>query len=561
MNSNNVVNSSSTSQHELFSAAQKAAINDLPLPKELTFLAAGEFDTKSIMTYSDEWRYRYSGKKHALFVNRSSCPYKNKIVKFGVTQYLIDKLPSHLVNFVACIYELFDWLEVHQLELSKKTLVDLLDRGVWDEFQCRDRAFYSILFLARTLSKYDFPMIGENIEDDLILIARPQNDTFLIYQEIDNVISNETLSMILNGLWEMSKSFDEGEEFKIEHLMDASILGLEYVTGARPVQLDKLVASALKEDTKVKKGEIGRYSIAIPYAKTGELIYDVERINVALPYEVANLIRAYIKQKDLCPESKLFPTWSSSSDGFKRALNRQILRFSTKEYQALVREDKAARKLFTPTEFRHNVAHSLAMQGATASEIAFVLGHSSEVVAKHYILATPELARVRYRALGVNATWQNMMALMITGDLVYAEDWHGVKVAGIVGGQLHTNNGGCGRISKECPFAELRACYGCLYFRPFIEGDHEQVLLGVQKEITETVALSNAVGNARNPVVEILTRMKVNIMLVMKRISNLPPRPVRGLVASEATSNTPPSSRSTKKSPDTLPATKQGKLL
>ncbi|WP_305809969.1 hypothetical protein [Photobacterium kishitanii] len=340
--------------------------------------------------------------------------------------------------------------------------------------------------------------------------------------------------------------------------MDASILGLEYVTGARPVQLDKLVASALKEDTKVKKGEIGRYSIAIPYAKTGELTYDVERINVALPYEVANLIRAYIKQKDLCPESKLFPTWSSSSDGFKRALNRQILRFSPKEYQVLVREDKTAIKQFTPSEFRHNVGHSLAMQGATATEIAFVLGHSSEVVAKHYILATPELARVRYRALGVNATWQNMMALMITGDLVYAEDWHGIKVAGIVGGQLHTNSGGCGRISKECPFAELRACYGCLYFRPFInEGEHEQVLLGVQKEITEAVALSNAVGNARNPAVEILTRMKENIMLVMKRVENSPPRPVRSIVSDTA----PSSNQLSKPSSETIAATKQGKLL
>ncbi|WP_305812322.1 hypothetical protein [Photobacterium leiognathi] len=239
----------------------------------------------------------------------------------------------------------------------------------------------------------------------------------------------------------------------------------------------------------------------------------------------------------------------------KRALNRQILRFSPKKYQELVRKDKTAVKLFTPSEFRHNVGHSLAMQGASAAEIAFVLGHSSHVVAKHYILATPELARVRYRALGINATWQNMMALMVTGDLVYAENWDGIKVAGIVGSQLHTNCGGCGRVSKECPFAELRACYGCLYFRPFIEGEHEQVLLGVQKEITEAIALSNAVGDARNPTVEILIRIKENIMFVMKRVENRPPRPAQSVDA-VASSNELPAT-----SPDTITKSKKGKLL
>ncbi len=274
-----------------------------------------------------------------------------------------------------------------------------------------------------------------------------------------------------------------------------------------------------------------------------------------MPYEVANIIRAYIKQKKLGPKDKLFPIWNDTSGGVKRALNRQILRFSPKKYQELVRKDKTAVKLFTPSEFRHNVGHSLAMQGASAAEIAFVLGHSSHVVAKHYILATPELARVRYRALGINATWQNMMALMVTGDLVYAENWDGIKVAGIVGSQLHTNCGGCGRVSKECPFAELRACYGCLYFRPFIEGEHEQVLLGVQKEITEAIALSNAVGDARNPTVEILIRIKENIMFVMKRVENRPPRPAQSVDA-VASSNELPAT-----SPDTITKSKKGKLL
>ncbi|TOI69515.1 hypothetical protein, partial [Vibrio parahaemolyticus] len=71
--------------------------------------------------------------------------------------------------------------------------------------------------------KYDFPLIGEDIEDDLVLISRPKIDSFLIYQETENVISNGTLNLILNGLWEMSESYDEGFSFETNHLMDASI--------------------------------------------------------------------------------------------------------------------------------------------------------------------------------------------------------------------------------------------------------------------------------------------------------------------------------------------------
>ncbi len=535
MSSSNVSDLDSSSQHDLFSVAQKLSIDNLPIPKELTFLATGQFDTKLIMTDDDEWRFRYSGNNITLLFKRFTCPYKVRLAKFAASQYTIDKLPTNLEAVAYTIGEVFDFLEKNKLSFSKENLLNLLDNWKASTFSNKNRAFFVIVFFIRTLSKYDFPLIGEDIEDDLVLISRPKIDSFLIYQETENVISNGTLNLILNGLWEMSESYDEGFSFETNHLMDASILGLEYVTGARPVQLDKLVASDFNVDTSVRKGEIGRYSIAIPYSKTGEFSSDVERINIALPYEVANLLRAYIKQKKLSQKDKLFLTWSSTSAGIKRALNRQILRFSPKEYQELVRKDKIAVTLFTPSEFRHNVGHSLAMQGATAAEIAFVLGHASHVVAKHYILATSELARVRYRALGVNATWQNMMALMVTGDLVYAEDWDGIKVAGIVGSQLHTNCGGCARLSKECPFAELRACYGCLYFRPFIEGEHEQVLLGVQKELIEAVALSNAVGNARNPAVEILTRIKSNILFVMKRIENLNTRPVLSI-------DTPPSS-------------------
>ena len=63
------------------------------------------------------------------------------------------------------------------------------------------------------------------------------------------------------------------------------------------------------------------------------------------------------------------------------------------------------------------------MHGVSAEEIAHILGHSSVVVAKHYILATPALALIRAKALGSNPVWQNMVAMMLTGKLVPSKEW------------------------------------------------------------------------------------------------------------------------------------------
>src|SRR5690606_15591681 len=70
----------------------------------------------------------------------------------------------------------------------------------------------------------------------------------------------------------------------------------------------------------------------------------------------------------------------------------------------------------TAYDFRHHVGHSLAMSGASADHIARILGHSSTVVARHYIAATPELAVIKQKALGENAAYQEMMGMILTGQ-------------------------------------------------------------------------------------------------------------------------------------------------
>lgn len=133
------------------------------------------------------------------------------------------------------------------------------------------------------------------------------------------------------------------------------------------------------------------------------------------------------------PEDKLFDFSVSAPHYVSQAINQAILNFCPPEYQAAVACGEAALPTITPTDLRHNVGHSLAMQGASAEEIAHVLGHTSLAVAKYYIMATPALALIRAKALGSNPVWQNMVAMMLTGELVDSAHWKGHPVVGLVG--------------------------------------------------------------------------------------------------------------------------------
>lgn len=82
------------------------------------------------------------------------------------------------------------------------------------------------------------------------------------------------------------------------------------------------------------------------------------------------------------------------------------------------------------------------MSGATAEEIAYILGHSSVVTARHYIYSTPEMAQIRAKALGKNPLYQQMIAMLLTDRLVYTKDWSQKKVLGNIGEEIHYNIGG-----------------------------------------------------------------------------------------------------------------------
>lgn len=123
--------------------------------------------------------------------------------------------------------------------------------------------------------------------EDLEFIPRPNAYNWEIYQDIDNLLELFAKNMISKGLFEMATALARGKSYDIRELKHAAILGLSYVTGARPVQLAKLAVRDLRIDTCNTNTGLIRYSILLPYVKqrrltTERLLLAIRCVNQAL---------------------------------------------------------------------------------------------------------------------------------------------------------------------------------------------------------------------------------------------------------------------------------------
>lgn len=368
------------------------------------------------------------------------------------------------------------------------------------ELDKQDYIFLSI-YIAKLRPKTD--------KHDFIFTSSQQSAKPLSYTSVHSIFSK--IDQVFTNQYPEYKS----PLYSDSLVRNAAILGLAYVTGARPVQLARLAVKDVRIDTRNQESGLIRYSVFLPYAKQRRVT--TERLFLAIPPEIGELIMNYTVRYKKNPEDKLFDFSVSAPHYVSQAINQAILNFCPPEYQAAVACGEAALPTITPTDLRHNVGHSLAMQGASAEEIAHVLGHTSLAVAKYYIMATPALALIRAKALGSNPVWQNMVAMMLTGELVDSAHWKGHPVVGLVGDELHDKIGGCSRNSSTCPFSEVRSCYGCLYYRPFTDGEHQALLECVKKEVDELIAISDGVGNSRNPLILIHETTQFEIESVIAR--------------------------------------------
>lgn len=492
---------------------QKLALKQIKLPKVVKFLLAEKFDDKFLVVNDQIWTIYYSGKterlKFSIFEEDIAT-----LLKFFLISFIQKNTPSSLANKFYSFVFLMKFLQERKFlfnyESLKAFLIEISDQKEYEG------CYSHIKFLLRLLIIESFP--GFEIEDDfeLEIIPRPKAfNSHLFYQEYEDVIDYPTTTMIQQGFAKLNAQLkNHSEQIDNKTLLNASILGLIYASGLRPVQLAKLAAEDIRLDSTREIDQFNRYSIFIPYAKQGRFRH--EKIAVKLPEEIAEVILTYIKRFQLTTKSKLFEMGENSARFCSNAINTQLFDFAPPDYQQAVLAGEMIQNKYSFSDFRHHVGYSLAMAGSSAEEIAYILGHSSVVTARYYIFSTPELAQIRAQALGRNSLYQQMIAMMLTGRLTHKKDWPQKKIVGNIGDKIHHSIGGCSYQDK-CLFQPVRNCYGCIYFHPFIDGEHIEVLNSVQNEINELIKLSDGIGISRNPLIRIHESTKFEIESVIAR--------------------------------------------
>ena len=539
MSSNNVTSLNiRVADDSPFSSEQLTWISEIELPKRVFLKSADRSDDNSL-TLDEDWRYYFSGEER--YIGFESSPVfselgsiKVSLIKFVAVCYLRERSATDLRNFCYSLAHYFKGCE----HFTKATFLAHLEHLATRNHELKPKdymSFYYILYALRTLDRAGFfkstDDSKEDLEDQLLFIPRPPSDNFGVYEELDNVIPLEVCAMIQDGItrWasKLTPSLKSKAEIEahlsiikakvsLDSLRDCVIIGLTYYTGGRPVQLAKLYASDIRLDTKNKAGN--RYSLLLPFAKKSKK--NPHPILIALPDELGRLIKLYIRLAKISPDEPLLPKSKSTTSAASDAIQRMLFRFSPQETKDAVNEGLLELPRYTSTLFRHNVGHSMAMNGASATDIAYILGHSNETVANRYIAVTPDIADIREQALGRNPVFKNMMALMLTGNLVHSENWSGRRVAGSIGGILHTHIGGCSYEEPICPFSQGRACHGCIYFHPFLDGLHKEVYDAFGREVDELIKITVDANLHKHALGNDLIRRQRNVANVISRIEN-----------------------------------------
>lgn len=408
-----------------FTKEQLEWIENIQLPKRLFLISATEFDDRYLYLH-DDWRYRFSGNNLAILFSTGKyfcdlSPVSLKLLKYLTIAYINENSASvadKFAQFVATTFKQIEVITRESLIEKMQMLVAKTERNHSDSSQ-----FYYTLYALRKLDRNGFfesKDDSDELEDLLLEVPRPRNNNWARYQNLDLVIPEEVCLMIENGIqrWasKLCPKIDVEENknihletvrktIKIDTLRDCIIIGIVYYIGARPVQIGKLSGGDFIVDTENKYGM--RYSVLVPYAKKSKLTID--RVRVAIPEELGKLILLYKYLVGIGDTDPMFSIIVSSMKMVEASLKKMLFRFSPQEIQEAVKNDDYQLPVYTASLFRHNVGHSMAMSGASAPEIAYILGQSSYVVADRYIAATPELADIREAALGRNPVFKNMM--------------------------------------------------------------------------------------------------------------------------------------------------------
>ncbi len=381
--------------------------------------------------------------------------------------------------------------------------------------------YYLLKSATYSLIRHGFPGFDIDDEETLQRVPPPNvTDPFLRYQEVEDTMPTHFENLIANRLIEFGT--EEGlRSLANKELKNLCVLGLSFAMGPRPQQFAMLLGSSVKLIAANHTTALKLYEVAVPLAKQPTVPVDLPKVN--LSQEIGALLDEYKHRFDIGDDDALFPYSGDVNNALScevhKALNDALLFIQPDDVKEKIRLKKMHRPRYTAYDFRHNIGHSMAMAGASAEEIAMVLGQTTKVAAQYYIMSTPELALMKHKALGQNPVWKDMMGLLLTGYLTNESEWSGKTVSGMLKGKLLHRIGGCNRLQDKCHLSLVRSCYGCFYFRPFKSlNKHETVLEVITHELFELVKTSQDAGQHNNPLIDAATQSKNEIEMVINRL-------------------------------------------
>ncbi|MDT0676991.1 tyrosine-type recombinase/integrase [Autumnicola musiva] len=261
------------------------------------------------------------------------------------------------------------------------------------------------------------------------------------------------------------------------------ILNISYELAPRPSQFYLI---NVEDFISVKTQEKIYFSINLPMSKKRKSLRIEKRnrsISLSLGEKIEKLLLLYKYYR--FPSKSLF-------------LSNNRSRLLVSDYTSIIKAEMNTLNINkTPTDLRHHLAQSLADQGASAEVIAELMGHNSTLPARAYIAATPKIAEIKAKALGKNPKYMEIMDMMVTGKIIERKDaLHERWIKGMIAQQYIGGIGSCGLPSNtSCPKNPVYACYTCIKFHPFKDGNHVVVKEELQKQAQYFVDIAENVND------------------------------------------------------------------
>ena len=448
-------------------------------------------ETQIMDTSSNIWRFKYLGESYLL--NWSLLKHLPSTMFNLIQNYIVDRF----IKFAPrTAHRSFDCFVSHSdsfKDLSFETCLKLSKQFYEQE---SDSAYYSSIFVNfyRWGLKKHIPLFHHDVFIVLDDLPKPnvKNSHEAIYLNQYYVEPEESAQFL-----EVISKLESHEETE-EDLLRIIVKLLAFELAPRPSQIHLLNKSDFRE-TKVGEDKY-LYELRLPIIKQQSSVLNYTSF------------RAVSERLGRCI-SKLLSSWLLLDDNTPLLGPKRICTSKLREFLYY------GGSYLTFTHLRHNLAQSLADQGAPAEVISERMTHTSLSSARAYIAASPKIAEIKNKALGANNTFNEIIHTLNTGKIINKAQHTNLDsiVNGTVGGANNmkylTGIGAC-NVSGSCPKNPVYSCYTCKKFNPFVDGPHVELLQTLRNEALEFMSTATDFDHNRP-----LTQLEMTIEAVQKVIN------------------------------------------